>query len=248
MSDISELPIEQKATNSETMEHIIQVQGFLSRCSLQLSADGLDLTSYRQRYLIHLCIADLASRGLVHDQSKLRSPEVEIFTEFTPKLESSTYGSPEYEQYREDMGPALDHHYKMNRHHPEHFNAGIGEMNLLDIIEMLCDWKAATLRHADGDIRTSIQTNQERFEIADSLSGTLFHTLPIIEDPGNYVRNEKTPTLIDLLLMVIGWRAEFPGLAPIAVMSRSYDEETFIHPQLFTIFGQTLTYLHDLSK
>jgi len=45
------------------------------------------------------------------------------------------------------MKPAIEHHYKNNRHHPEHFNNGIDEMNLVDLIELLCDWKAASERN-----------------------------------------------------------------------------------------------------
>jgi hypothetical protein len=37
------------------------------------------------------------------------------------------------------MAPALKHHYENNRHHPEHFKNNIDDMNLIDLIEMLCD-------------------------------------------------------------------------------------------------------------
>jgi hypothetical protein len=48
---------------------------------------------------------------------------------------------------------------------------------------MLCDWKAATLRHDDGDIRRSIEINQERFGYSDELKQILINTLPLIEGP-----------------------------------------------------------------
>lgn len=47
---------------------------------------------------------------------------------------------------------------------------GIEGMSLLDIIEMFCDWKAATERHNDGDILKSIEHNEKRFKIAPQLS------------------------------------------------------------------------------
>lgn len=50
----------------------------------------------------------------------------------------------------------------MNTHHPEHWH-GIKNMSPLDLIEMLCDWKAATRRHATGDLLKSIRINAERF-------------------------------------------------------------------------------------
>lgn len=126
-------------------------------------------------------IGDLLNRSAVHDQSKLVSPEVEIFDEFTPKLKDSTYGSDEYTSFIAAMKPALDHHYAANSHHPEHYADGIKGMSLLDLIEMLCDWKAATLRHADGDIRRSIDINQNRFGYSDELKQIMLNTLAAVE-------------------------------------------------------------------
>ena len=111
-----------------------------------------------------------------HDQSKLESPEVEMFDEFTPKLRDLTYGSDEYKACTAAMGDALKHHYSVNRHHPEWHERGIRGMNLLDLTEMLADWKAATLRHADGDLERSIRQNAERFGYGDEIENLLMTT------------------------------------------------------------------------
>lgn len=58
---------------------------------------------------------------------------------------------------------------------------GIRGMSLFDLIEMLCDWKAATLRHNDGNIRRSIELNQKRFGYSDELKQILLNTLPVVE-------------------------------------------------------------------
>lgn len=121
-------------------------------------------------------ICSLIHRQRVHDDSKLRTPEVEVFDEFTPKLAGSTYGSDEYKEFLVKMGVGLAHHYEMNSHHPEHFADGIRGMNLLDLIEMLCDWYAATLRHKDGCIWRSIEHNQKRFGYSDELKRIFEHT------------------------------------------------------------------------
>lgn len=134
---------------------------------------------------LHRVIADLMHRQEVHDASKLSSPEVEVFDEFTPKLAHSTYGSEEYKGFLAAMKPALDHHYANNRHHPEYFPDGIRGMSLLDIVEMLCDWKAATLRHNDGDIRRSIEINQKRFGYSDELKQIMLNTLSVLEQGGS---------------------------------------------------------------
>ena len=67
------------------------------------------------------------------------------------------------------MKPILDHHYKNNRHHPEYHKNGIDDMNLIDLVEMFCDWLAATKRHADGDIMKSIKHNKDRFKMNEQL-------------------------------------------------------------------------------
>ncbi|HLR39512.1 MAG TPA: DUF5662 family protein [Jeotgalicoccus sp.] len=120
---------------------------------------------------------ELTERGKIHDASKLESPELEIFTEYTPKLAVSTYGSQEYIDNTKGMRVALDHHYANNSHHPQYYPNGIKGMDLLDIIEMFCDWKAATERHEDGDINKSININQERFDYSDDLKEIFKNTV-----------------------------------------------------------------------
>jgi hypothetical protein len=131
---------------------------------------------------------DLIDRADRHDRSKLAEPELSVFDEFTPKLRDSTYGSAEYEGFREAMGEGLRHHYAANRHHPEHHGEGIAGMNLLDVIEMLADWKAATMRHADGDLARSIEHNAERFGYGEEFKRLLENTardLGWIEQPAS---------------------------------------------------------------
>jgi len=151
------LTTEQKATNYDTFRHIERV-----------------------RNLLNACVIDLLHRAAKHDQTKLESPEVEAFTEYTPKLANSTYGSEEYKGFLAAIKPALDHHYAHNSHHPEHYKNGINDMNLLDIVEMLCDWKAASERHNDGNIRRSIEINANRFGLSPQLVKILENTADIM--------------------------------------------------------------------
>jgi len=148
------------------------------------------------RNLLDKVKLELMDRALVHDQSKLHSPEREIFEIYTEKLKGCTYGSDEYKQFLKEMKPALDHHYANNRHHPEHFTLQVADdfeyhekgkknliycMNLIDIIEMICDWLAATKRHADGDIMKSIEINQKRFGYGDELKQILINTVQALK-------------------------------------------------------------------
>lgn len=127
---------------------------------------------------------DLAKRSDVHDQSKLQSPEKEAFDEVTPQLRGLTYGSDEYKASIAKLGEALTHHYANNSHHPEHYPNGIEGMTLCDLVEMFCDWKAASERHANGNFEHSIEINRERFAMSEQLVQIFQNTRKWIEaDP-----------------------------------------------------------------
>jgi hypothetical protein len=132
--------------------------------------------SRRVDELLLQLISGLQERVTQHDLSKLYDPEKPIFDEYSPKLKDSTYGSDEYWQFLEEMQVALDHHYAVNRHHPEHFATGVDGMNLIDLVEMLCDWKAATERHDDGDLERSLEVQRGRFNLSDQLVSILRNT------------------------------------------------------------------------
>lgn len=128
------------------------------------------------RNYLNACIRELLDRSEQHDQSKLESPEVEAYDAITDGLRGLTYGSEEYRAVLKANKPAIDHHYSVYRHHPEHFPNGYKDMTLVDLVEMLCDWKAAGLRHADGDLYKSIAINQQRFGYSDELAQILRNT------------------------------------------------------------------------
>jgi len=149
--------------------------------------------------LIRLFATELLKRGEQHDQSKHSIHEAPIFEEFTAKLKGLTYGSPEYKACLDEMRPALDHHYLVNRHHPEHFPDGLDGMNLIDIVEMFLDWYAATKRHDNGDIFKSISNNFHRFEMSVQLENLLKNTATFVtqqmdrENEGIFGLNEIFP-------------------------------------------------------
>lgn len=147
----------------EIYEHIAKVRGLLLRV-----------------------VADLLERAQEHDASKFTPPEIEEYFEYTPTLETLEYGSAEERQARatiEDLG--AKRHYELNRHHPEHFEDGIHGMNLVDLIEVLCDWKVASEFTGYGPyentitpagLEASIEKNAERFGYGDELKRILLNT------------------------------------------------------------------------
>lgn len=192
-------------------------------------SDKYDSSAETQKHIdtvasIMRSVADeLVERARLHDKSKLCEPEKSMYDEFTPLLRSMTYGSDEYKACLKDMGEALDHHYSVNRHHPEHFDmlqcpvchniynekdvaidarlvedirlcpecckhgtimecvlvpvSGVYGMNVIDLVEMLCDWKAASMRHADGDVMKSIEINRKRFKMSDQIVSIFKNTI-----------------------------------------------------------------------
>ena len=140
-------------SEDDTREHIRQVSGRLK----------------------NVC-TELRDRGYWHDDSKLGKDEKPIFDVVTPKLRGLTYGTDAYREALKELGAALRHHYQNNSHHPEHYSNGVSGMDLLDLIEMYCDWAAATTRHADGDLGASIEHNSSRFELGPVLTSIFRNT------------------------------------------------------------------------
>jgi hypothetical protein len=146
-------------------------------------ADGtydstLDTMRHSRRVdeLLLQVVVALQGRVTRHDLSKMAPPEKAVFDRVTPQLKASTYGSEQYKASLADIGDVLVHHYGANRHHPEHFEAGIAGMTLVDVIEMLADWKAATERHDDGSLARSLDIQEERFGIEPQLMALLRNT------------------------------------------------------------------------
>lgn len=131
----------------------------------------------RVNELCQMAAWEISRRGVVHDRSKLESPEVELFDEYTEQLAALTYDSPEYHEMRAKLKPALDHHYANNSHHAEHYPKGIDDFDLFDMLECLLDWKAAGERQNDGNILVSLEKNKKRFKLSPQLYNILKNTV-----------------------------------------------------------------------
>lgn len=130
----------------------------------------------RVRALLRDAQANLGARGSAHDASKLEEPEKDVFDIWTPALRQLPYGTPGYAAALAAMGVALEHHYAHNRHHPQYHARGIADMTLFDLIEMICDWKAAGERHTTGGFAQSLVVNRGRFGVDSVLLEILSNT------------------------------------------------------------------------
>jgi len=134
------------------------------------STDDTKAHIYMVREFIEEARALLMFRQMAHDASKFEDPEKKMYDEWKPKIRYAEkaygYGSKEYEDCLNGMGEALRHHFETNRHHPEHFENGINGMTLIDLIEMFCDWKAASVQYGT---RLNLEANKKRFGMSDQL-------------------------------------------------------------------------------
>jgi len=124
---------------------------------------------------LNTVIAALLERGRVHDASKFSAVEKPVLDSIYPRLRGLSYGSPPYMALVREAWPGLQHHYRHNSHHPEHYAAGIAGMDLLDLIEMFCDWKAASERNPGDGVK--IDHNARIYAIAPQLAEILANTL-----------------------------------------------------------------------
>ena len=112
---------------------------------------------YVAGYMIE-CAKKLLDRATCHDASKLAEPEIESYIDpvWVLNNEDIEYGSERYKEVTARMGEGWEHHKAVNDHHVEHWslsghpelpiNDPIRYMDMFALLEMLCDWVAASKR------------------------------------------------------------------------------------------------------
>ena len=95
---------------------------------------------HQVQQLLQRVIDELYQRGCRHDESKYSEIEMMGYMTHVPRFKHVEYMSEGYKEILKDMRETLDHHYSHNSHHPEYYKEGINNMNLIDVIEMICDW------------------------------------------------------------------------------------------------------------
>lgn len=152
MSDGTTVDLER--SRQETLEHIRKVQARINEVQ-----------------------TNLYERAQQHDLSKLREPELRGYAALQTRLAAVEYGTDEYRAALAAAQPTIQHHYAENDHHPEHWPNGVADMSLLALIEMLCDWKAASERTKQGSIGRSLEVNADRFGLDAQLASILRATV-----------------------------------------------------------------------
>lgn len=117
----------------------------------------------------------LAARGANHDNSKLTEPEYSgwLAMDQEPRY---PYGSKKYYDKMRRYKEVLEHHYSINSHHPEHFEDPSIQMDLVDLIEMLCDWFSYSNDISWLEGYDTINSQCTRFGLNDTIRHLLLNT------------------------------------------------------------------------
>ena|SRR5260221_9161555 len=117
----------------------------------------------------------LFRRAAIHDNSKFMPEEYEPYDKAFPELQKYAFGTKELQAVYDKIRPALQHHFAFNDHHVEHFEHGVNDMTLIQLIEMVCDWLAASER-SKTSIEMGLEINKEKYGIDDQTFAIILNT------------------------------------------------------------------------
>lgn len=120
--------------------------------------------SYVMFFLFKIMWA-LFKRGLKHDLSKFSREEFEYVYILSTKGVGVKFGSKEYYDLVDCVLPAKEAHARRNQHHAEYYGNCIDKMSVLDKIEMMADWLAAS-RRSGSKIMNSLEINTAKYKIS----------------------------------------------------------------------------------
>jgi hypothetical protein len=195
----TELTLEEKATNADTSQHIRTVQKFIHLFVKNMldRADAHDQSK----------LAPPEVAGFTEFTSKLKgttygSPEYkEFLKELGPALAHHYAKNDHHPEHFKPSEPdqlliadmqALENCHGLPEQVKQRLLINLGnqlevyassvcQMNLVQLVEMFCDWKAATLRHDDGNLRKSIEHNAGRFGMSRQLRLIFENTAALVD-------------------------------------------------------------------
>jgi hypothetical protein len=134
-------------------------------------------TNWVVKYITEF-IHQLEKRGEQHDADKFASPIKDVYSKNFDALMEVPYGSEEYNRITgsSQFKAAFKQHTENNRHHTQHFKNGVDDMNLVDVVEMLCDWKAASDR-SKTSILDGMKLNYKKYKIDGTAQKWLENTI-----------------------------------------------------------------------
>ena len=120
----------------------------------------------------------LKQRAKAHDASKLKEPELTQYTEAEEKLENFKPGSKSYLTFARKEDIILSKHYSKNPHHVEHFKNGFNDMTILDLVDVLTDWR---LDCGDEDWNKFVDDRKDYYKMSDQLVDIFKNSKDVLE-------------------------------------------------------------------
>ena len=111
-------------------------------------------------------------RGIKHDNSKFSPVELHYNNIIREKIGKIKFGTKEHYDLLGFIAPGKNAHFLVNSHHIEYYKGNIKRMSPLDLIELLCDWKATT-KCNNGNLDCSLKINKKKYEINNRLLNCL---------------------------------------------------------------------------
>lgn len=136
---------------------------------------------YYVKFFITKIVEELQHRANVHDFSKYLDDESIGFIKAVPYTKIKWGSNDIPDDIAESLKDSLAIHHARNDHHPEHFQNGIEDMDLIQLLELVCDWRAAMIRHENFDIEETICVGQARFKFCNTIARILENTLERID-------------------------------------------------------------------
>lgn len=134
-------------------------------------------------YVYHKLFEPMISERIeTHDESKLCDPELACYNKWIPELRKVTVDDPKYAEIKQMMRKdGLEHHFQVNRHHPEHFEHGIADMNLVDFVEHILDCYAASME-SDTPFEVAMPSIMERNGYPKEIQSIVMNTAKLFKD------------------------------------------------------------------
>ena len=149
------------------------------KCKEKQASDTVEhILKHREsvRNKLKFLASEIVRRAEKHDESKLMQPELNWLIQMD-KEPRYQYGTPEYFDKMKKWQKFFKHHYAENRHHPDHFQNGVYDMNIVDICEYISDIISYyDEMHVDDALKT-LEAQKERFGFNEQLYQILKNTL-----------------------------------------------------------------------
>jgi hypothetical protein len=135
----------------------------------------LEHISHVRTYLFKV-LSLIQFRAAEHDNSMLQPEEKKLLDVHSPQVFKSEPGSREHQEALQKLLPALNSHFQKNTHHIEHYG-NINGMDLIDLIEWLCDQQASALRTPSQDINDLLDKNFNKYKFPQEMVDIIRNTV-----------------------------------------------------------------------